>query len=472
MNAAVTNRGLALVIDACEWFTDPAWAQHVSPRHWRRLPQRAGVAVRAVLLVLAEHGVHATFFVPGELVRSRPELLAEVVAAGHEVGLLVLAGAAACAADREDLERATGCAVRGVRIVGSASRRSLAELAALGFAYDASSGADEDTFEVIAGDGARATACAFAAWRLDAEQPRLMGLPRRVRQAHEELVTGGPAALVALCPRAAVPLAAALGLGPPPAVASSPPRAPDVAPHRVASGAPRLSIVVPLKDEQDGIASLFVELDQLAASLADVADCDFVLVDDGSTDTTWSLLEQHAAERSRVRLVRHEHNRGVAAAIRTGMLATDSALVASIDGDLSYDPMELRAMLPLIESADVVTASPYDARGGVRNVPGWRLFLSKTLSGCYRVLLRSSVRTWTSCFRIYRRAAVAELPLECEGFLGTAELLVRVLRRGGRVAEHPCVLEARLLGFSKLRVARTVLGHVGLLWRVLWRRVG
>jgi dolichol-phosphate mannosyltransferase len=238
------------------------------------------------------------------------------------------------------------------------------------------------------------------------------------------------------------------------------------------SSAAGLSIVVPLKDEQDGIASLFVELDQLAASLADVADCDFVLVDDGSTDTTWSLLEQHAAERSRVRLVRHEHNRGVAAAIRTGMLATDSALVASIDGDLSYDPMELRAMLPLIESADVVTASPYDARGGVRNVPGWRLFLSKTLSGCYRVLLRSSVRTWTSCFRIYRRASVAELPLEHEGFLGTAELLVRVLRRGGRVAEHPCVLEARLLGFSKLRVARTVLGHVGLLWRVLWRRVG
>ena len=79
--------------------------------------------------------------------------------------------------------------------------------------------------------------------------------------------------------------------------------------------------------------------------------------------------------------------------------------------------------------------------------------------------------TWTSCFRVYRRAAVADLPLDHPGFLGTAELLVRVLRRGGRVAEHPCVLEARLFGFSKMKVLRTIRGHVGLLWRVLWRRV-
>ena len=162
---------------------------------------------------------------------------------------------------------------------------------------------------------------------------------------------------------------------------------------------------------------------------------------------------------------------GVAAAIRTGLRATDAALVASIDGDLSYDPMELRAMLALLPTADVVTASPYHRRGGVANVPGWRLLLSRTLSAVYRLLLWSPVRTWTSCFRVYRREVVVDLPLTYGGFLGTAELLVRVLRRGGRVAEHPCVLEARLFGFSKMRIVRTILGHLRLLWLVLWRRV-
>jgi hypothetical protein len=133
--------------------------------------------------------------------------------------------------------------------------------------------------------------------------------------------------------------------------------------------------------------------------------------------------------------------------------------------------MELQHMLPLLANADVVTASPYHQNGGVQNVPGWRLLLSRTLSCCYRLLLRCPIRTWTSCFRVYRRSAVADLPLANPGFLGTAELLVRVLRRGGRVVEHPCVLEARLFGVSKMRVLRTIRGHLGLLWRVLWRRI-
>ena len=67
--------------------------------------------------------------------------------------------------------------------------------------------------------------------------------------------------------------------------------------------------------------------------------------------------------------------------------------------------------------------------------------------------------------------SVADLPLANPGFLGTAELLVRVLRRGGRVVEHPCVLEARLFGLSKMRVLRTIRGHLGLLWRVLRRQI-
>ena len=246
---------------------------------------------------------------------------------------------------------------------------------------------------------------------------------------------------------------------------------PPPPPAEPALRAAKLSIVVPLKDEADGVASLFVELDAVAAALAGRADCEFVVVDDGSADRTWELLERHAAGRPRVRLVRHERNRGVAAAIRTGVLASEADVVASIDGDLSYDPMELAAMLPLLAHADVVTASPYHPRGGVRNVPRWRLFLSRTLSAAYRALLRRDLRTWTSCFRVYRRRAVVDLPLVHEGFLGTAELLVRVLRRGGRVVEHPCVLEARLLGVSKMRVVRTVFGHLRLLWQVLLGRV-
>jgi dolichol-phosphate mannosyltransferase len=234
---------------------------------------------------------------------------------------------------------------------------------------------------------------------------------------------------------------------------------------------PRLAIVVPLKDEEAAVPALVARLLDVAQQLHAAARCELVFVDDGSVDRTWTLLRELLAARNGVRLVQHARNRGIAAAIATGIASTDAPLVASIDGDLSYDPMELAHMLPLLADADVVTASPYHPRGRVRNVPGWRLFLSRGLSCCYRLLLRSGIHTWTSCFRLYRRSAVAGLELANPGFLGTAELLVRVLRQGGRVAEHPCELGVRRHGVSKLRVLRTIGGHLRLLWAIMRGRV-
>ena len=227
-----------------------------------------------------------------------------------------------------------------------------------------------------------------------------------------------------------------------------------------------LAVVVPLKDEEDGLAALFVALDALQRDVADRLTLQFVVVDDGSTDRTWPLLQSYAASRPTVTLCRHAHNRGIAAAIQTGVRAATTELVASIDGDLSYDVRELPAMVDRLGDADLVTASPYHPAGGVAGVPPWRLSLSRGLSRLYRLLLRSPIHTWTSCFRVYRRDRIVDLPLVHERFLGTAELLVRVLRRGGRVVEHPCVLATRRFGQSKLKVTRTVLGHLGLLAKV------
>ena len=447
--------------------------------------------------------MRATFLVPAALAFGAPELLSDVVTSGHEIALSVrspwpidqvpenkrVAFIRAWEDERAEIERVIGVAVHGFSScwpVESGDAWWHAPLKTLGFDYDATPVRGANSVAVgLQGEfaGALVIGHRFSAWQLDAEQPRLMGLPRTVREAHESMVRAGPELLAALCVVADTTIAQTLHLvarGPAPV-----PVAPDdvvvvdesgeheILPRnwRSKNKVPRLAIIVPLKDEADGVQALFRELGAVKIALSDAVDCEFVLIDDGSTDQTWLLLERTARAYPGVRLVRHARNRGVAAAIRTGFFATNAEWVASIDGDLSYDPMELRAMLQLMSDADVVTASPYHKDGGVRNVPGWRLFLSRSLSFAYRVLLRSPVSTWTSCFRIYRREFVVDLPLKNGGFLGTAELLVRVLRRGGRVLEHPCILEARLLGFSKMRVLDVVLDHMRLLVLVALRLV-
>jgi glycosyltransferase involved in cell wall biosynthesis len=227
-----------------------------------------------------------------------------------------------------------------------------------------------------------------------------------------------------------------------------------------------VTVVVPVHNEQGGIDYLLRAMAKAAQVLAPRHELRLLVVDDGSTDGTWDELEQAARAHPGLSLVRHERNRGVGAAILTGIRAASTELVASVDCDCSYDPAELAAMLPMLEDADLVTASPYHPQGKVANVPPWRLFLSRTLSRLYQRELGAPIHTWTSCFRAYRRSAVADLELERGGFLGVAELLVRVLRRGGRVVEHPATLERRLLGTSKMKLLRTILGHLGLLWQV------
>jgi hypothetical protein len=120
----------------------------------------------------------------------------------------------------------------------------------------------------------------------------------------------------------------------------------------------------------------------------------------------------------------------------------------------------------LEDGVDLVTASPYHPQGKVFNVPAWRLSLSKGLSRLYRLVLDHKLATYTSCFRVYRRGAVMGLPVKAGGFLGVAEMLGLLDLAGGRIVECPAALEVRLLGRSKMKIARTMAGHLRLLARL------
>ncbi|HYO25032.1 MAG TPA: glycosyltransferase family 2 protein [Lacipirellulaceae bacterium] len=232
-----------------------------------------------------------------------------------------------------------------------------------------------------------------------------------------------------------------------------------------------VSVVVPMFNEAPCVDALVASLETLHANYGRQYDLEFLLVDDGSTDDTVVRLQAAVAHRPRYRILRHGGNRGIAAAIQTGLRAARHEVAASMDCDGSYDAGLLAQLVPLLApGVDLVTASPYHVDGAVQNVPLWRLRLSRLASQLYGLACWRRLSCYTSCFRVYRRSSVAPLELEYPGFVGVAELLCQVLERGGHVVEHPALLRSRVAGHSKMRVIRASRDHLRLMASILVRR--
>jgi polysaccharide deacetylase family protein (PEP-CTERM system associated) len=330
----------------------------------------------------------------------------------------------------------------------------------------------------------------FNIWELDAGQPRVGGATLLNRMRHYRNLHRMPERLRSVLARGPFhSISEYLGLPaasepeqmmlPVPGVARPTPTPLPSAtvPAREAGapgGRPRtpITIVVPCFNETLVIPYLANTLRSVEARLGERYELSFIFVDDRSADDTLASLRRQFGNRPDCRVLSHEQNLGVAAAIRTGLHAATTEIVCSMDADCTYDPHDLERMIPLLtEGVDMVTASPYHPDGGVRNVPAWRLVLSRGLSRMYRLVLRNRLETYTSCFRVYRRSSVLPVGIVHNGFLGVLEQLARLDLAGGRIIEYPTMLESRILGRSKLKVVRTIAGHLWLFQRLASARL-
>jgi dolichol-phosphate mannosyltransferase len=235
-----------------------------------------------------------------------------------------------------------------------------------------------------------------------------------------------------------------------------------------------LSVVIPCHNEEAAIGGLAADLRAVLATLPQKA-IEVVFVDDGSTDATWRYLSGLAGELpgAEVRLERHDVNRGLGAALRTGFAAARGDIVVTTDSDSTYRFSEIPSLLErMTPDVDVVTASPYHPAGTVAGVPAYRLVLSRGSSLIYRLLVDPHIYTYTALFRAYRAEVVRSSSFESNGFLAVAEILVNAKLAGYRVAEYPTVLHARVHGASKAKLARTIVAHLRFQLSILARRAG
>jgi len=227
----------------------------------------------------------------------------------------------------------------------------------------------------------------------------------------------------------------------------------------------KLSIIIPCYNEEEVLPHLLKRMESVVDNLKKDWDVELLFVNDGSKDKTGSILEDFAKAHKFVRVLHHRVNMNLGAAMRTGIKEAKGDVIVTNDSDCTYPPEEIPLLLAhLTEGVDMVTASPYHPKGGVENVPGYRLFLSKSVSQLYRWVTKSNIHTFTSLFRAYRAPVAKGVDIKYNDFLGVTELLTYPLLRGCSIKEYPTVLRVRKYGSSKIKILKVIKSHLEFLW--------
>jgi dolichol-phosphate mannosyltransferase len=230
-----------------------------------------------------------------------------------------------------------------------------------------------------------------------------------------------------------------------------------------------ISLIIPAYNEAEGVKQTAQALRLVLNYLRKTHNVEVIFVNDGSKDDTEQRLKEAFADDIKVRVVAHEVNKGLGAAIRTGFSHATGEILITTDFDGTYAFNTIPQLLGriIVDGVDIVTASPYHPSGSVEGVPRYRLLFSFGASLLYRLLVKWNVHTWTALFRAYRRRVVENVSFESNDFLAGTELLVKALQAGYTVSEFPTTLRVRTFGQSSIRIARVTKAHLKFQMRIL-----
>jgi dolichol-phosphate mannosyltransferase len=242
-------------------------------------------------------------------------------------------------------------------------------------------------------------------------------------------------------------------------------------------------VLLPAFNEEKALPPLLHDLwdstDMIPAKIA------VIIVDDGSTDATASFAE--AGHRTLdVEVIRHGANRGLAAALNTGIdrvlarSTSDSDVLVGMDADYSHPPETIPKMVAAIwDGADVVIASRYQAGSQVRGVSRFRRILSWGARLTFRLLLPiPGIEDFTCGFRAYRVGVLREAwrrtggrVITSRGFACTDELLFVLAMLTDKIREVPFTLRYdRKPGASKLKMWTTIRAQLRVIRQLRARR--
>ena len=210
---------------------------------------------------------------------------------------------------------------------------------------------------------------------------------------------------------------------------------------------PELSVVIPVFNEEDNIELLYEKL--LFALTSTGRSWEVILIDDGSTDTSFEELEKITKLDHRVKVVKFVKNFGQTAALAAGIDHARGQVIIPMDADLQNDPIDIQRLLEKMdEGYDVVSGWRKDRKDAFANrlLPSW--IANKMIS----VISQVPLHDYGCSLKAYRREVIKDVRL-----YGEMHRFVPIYATwlGAKVAEIPVTHHARQYGQSKYGISRT-----------------
>jgi glycosyltransferase involved in cell wall biosynthesis len=227
-------------------------------------------------------------------------------------------------------------------------------------------------------------------------------------------------------------------------------------PARLSGGAVErrvdVSVLVPAKDEAENLP-LFMKLAAEAFAKTPDVQYEVVVIDDGSVDDSWSVLQELEARYDFLHVVRHRSRRGIADALRTGYLNSTGNVLVFYPADLQFKPEDIpRLVAPILaQESDMVT--------GFKEGKYEKAFVSGIYNKLSRTLFHVPVKDLNSV-KAYRREIMDTLPVRPDWH---RYMIVIAAAEGFTVTEIPVPLYPRHAGRSKFGLSRIPVGVLDML---------
>ena len=213
-----------------------------------------------------------------------------------------------------------------------------------------------------------------------------------------------------------------------------------------------VSVLVPAKDEAENLP-LFMELAAEAFARTPEVRYEVVVIDDGSVDDSWRVLQELGARYDFLHSVRHRSRRGIADALRTGYLSSTGQVLVFYPADLQFKPEDIpRLVAPILaQESDMVT--------GFKEGKYEKAFVSGIYNKLSRTLFHVPVKDLNSV-KAYRREIMDALPVRPDWH---RYMIVIAAAEGFTVTEIPIPLYPRHAGRSKFGLSRIPVGVLDML---------